>query len=83
MNTQTFEEQFPSLNGRREKLVVIDARPPWAAGEFDKDGFFIRIAYIKEFCIDKQKVREAIKITADIFDWTIEEQNALLQELGL
>lgn len=75
----TFEEQFPSLTSR------------WSDSEFDDDlkHFVKRNGFVSENqvmvnCLDKQKVREAIKnswiITNE--DKFISEEK-LLKELGL
>lgn len=65
----TFEEQFPSLKGHINK---------WQYSEFfAEDSVFLQ--EIEQFCLDKQKVREAIirNYIDDIFRQT------LLKELGL
>mgnify|MGYP001558447886 CR=1 FL=1 len=64
MKEQTFEEQFPNLKGMYVPIPIGDGiQPP---EEYD---MAIRLELIKRYCLDKQKVNEAIiKFRDNIFD---------------
>ena len=67
----TFEEQFPSLDGRTSGLTGY---------ALYSEGI------IRDFCLDKQRVREVIesmKVRAISIDGELISCNDLLLELGL
>jgi hypothetical protein len=65
----TFEEQFPSL---REHIIDN--------GFCAESSWTIRVPLIKEHCLDKSKVKEAIEKANYLH---IMERSMLLKELGL
>lgn len=50
----TFEEQFPSLNNKKWELKFQEHID-------DSTAYFISTVNVKDYCLDKQKVREAIR----------------------
>lgn len=65
-----FEEEFPSLDIHEEK---------------GKDRYYFNVAFIddvQKHCLDKQRVRDAIKRTTYCVLGTIDPKN-LLEKLGL
>ena len=81
MKEQTFEEQFPDLKGMYVPIPIGDGiQPP---EEYD---MAIRLELIGKHCLDKQKVRDAIKNPKNFMEsdiGRIPDLEAIEKELGL
>jgi len=62
----TFEEDFPSLDGMR-KNSYCEQQPEHhkMTYQYEEGGRYIDVVLIEEFCLDKQKVRDAFKEIKD------------------
>ena len=101
---KTFEEKFPSLKGKRYRLDDGYDSGCWMEREDyeflsdsekqeytkDDDEVFISVKHLKEYCLDKQKIREAFEPIMNTIKRSIvptmddaRETWRKLQELGL
>ena len=86
---KTFEEQFPSLKGKLGTFHEETHEPNGAHGYiewFDPLGDLVGIQEVSEHCLDKQKVRDAIRnpknfMSSDIGN--IPDLEMIERELGL
>lgn len=68
----TFKEEFPSLKGRRVYMEIGDIEIPCIAER-----------YIKEYCLDKAKVREVLQKYKGSMRIEGEVIVEMIKELGL
>jgi hypothetical protein len=82
----TFEEQFPSLVGRRIHIDVCGDEL------YVPNGDYLSYTSIEECCLDKQRVREAVGELTRLRGITVEcqihnsittDRERILKELGL
>jgi hypothetical protein len=81
----TFEEQFPSLEGKDitlEKLNTLPNLPHIASGELLSQTHFLVREVVVKMCLDKQRVREAIEKICH-YEGECGHGTDLLKELGL
>lgn len=60
-----FKEEFPSLKDKC--LSDVDYEPPTECDEYFTSKDFVKVKDVKKYCLDKQRVREAIPNIIKLF----------------